>query len=175
MDLPAPQFSRRRLEGDDRDRSVCDRCGFVDYVNPRIVVGAVVAVGEQILLCRRAIEPRRGFWTLPAGYMESGETIEEAIKREAQEEACADLALDRVLAIYTIARISQVQILYRASLAQPGFAPGPESLEVALFEFDAIPWSELAFPTVHWALRHHEAARGQTDFAPFGNWPEPAR
>jgi hypothetical protein len=112
---------------------------------------------------------------LPAGYMESGERSKRRSSARRKKRPCADLALDRVLAIYTIARISQVQILYRASLAQPGFAPGPESLEVALFEFDAIPWSELAFPTVHWALRHHEAARGQTDFAPFGNWPEPAR
>lgn len=179
-----PAFSRRVPEGEDRERSVCDRCGFVDYVNPRIVAGAVVAVADagapfgpgaapldavRVLLCRRAIEPRRGYWTLPAGYMETGETVGEAVAREAWEEANARLALDGMLALYDIARISQVQIFWRATLAEPGVAPGPESLEVALFRWDEIPWGELAFPTVKWALDAFLDSRERDGFAPYRN------
>jgi ADP-ribose pyrophosphatase YjhB (NUDIX family) len=146
-------FVRRIPEGEDRERLVCGDCGFVAYENPKIVVGSVVAEEGRILLCRRAIEPRRGFWTLPAGYMELGETTEEGAKREAWEEARARLELDGVLAIYSIARIGQVQIIYRAHLAEPGFAPGPESLDVRFFAWEEIPWDDLAFPSVHWALK----------------------
>jgi ADP-ribose pyrophosphatase YjhB (NUDIX family) len=154
---PAPaRFTRRIPEGEDRERLTCNDCGFIAYENPKIVVGSVVAVEGRILLCRRAIEPRRGFWTIPAGYMELGETVEEGARREAREEACADLALDGVLAIYSIARIGQVQILFRARLADPGaspgFAAGPESQEVRLFDWSEIPWDDLAFPSVHWVL-----------------------
>jgi ADP-ribose pyrophosphatase YjhB (NUDIX family) len=150
-------FVRRIPEGEDRERLVCGDCGFVAYENPKIVVGSVVSEAGRILLCRRAIEPRRGFWTLPAGYMELGETTEEGAKREAWEEARARLALDGVLAIYSIARIGQVQIIYRAHLAEPGFAPGPESLDVRFFTWEDIPWDDLAFPSVHWALKAWKA------------------
>jgi ADP-ribose pyrophosphatase YjhB (NUDIX family) len=145
-------FVRRIPEGEDRERLTCAECGFVAYENPKIVTGSVVLVDGKVMLCRRAINPRAGFWTIPAGYMEMGETVEESARREAREEACAELALDGVLAIYSIARIGQVQILFRARLAAPGFAPGPESLEVRLFAWDEIPWEELAFPSVHWVL-----------------------
>ncbi len=107
----------------------------------------------RILLCRRAIEPRRGFWTLPAGYMEMAETVEEGARREAWEEARARIALEGVLAVYSIARLGQVQVIFRAGLAEPGFEAGPESLEVRLFGWDEIPWDDMAFPSVRWALR----------------------
>lgn len=150
-------FVRRMPEGEDRERLVCGDCGYVAYENPKIVVGSVVSDGGRILLCRRAIEPRHGFWTLPAGYMELGETAEEGARREAWEEARARLELDGVLAIYSIARIGQVQIIYRAHLAEPGFAPGPESLDVRFFAWEEIPWDELAFPSVHWSLKAWKA------------------
>jgi ADP-ribose pyrophosphatase YjhB (NUDIX family) len=146
------QFVRRIPEGEDRERLTCADCGYVAYENPKVVTGSVVVQDGKVLLCRRAIEPRRGFWTIPAGYMELGETVEEAARREAQEEACADISIEGILALYSIARIGQVQVLFRAHLASPGFAPGPESLEVRLFAWDEIPWDEIAFPSVHWVL-----------------------
>jgi ADP-ribose pyrophosphatase YjhB (NUDIX family) len=152
MAAKATQFVRSIPEGEDRERLTCAECGYIAYENPKIVTGSVVSVDGRILLCRRAIEPRRGFWTIPAGYMELGETVEEAARREAREEACAEIALDGVLALYSIARIGQVQVLFRARLATPGFAAGPESLEVRLFDWDEIPWAELAFPSVRWVL-----------------------
>lgn len=163
-----PDFEYTVPSGDDRERLVCRRCDFTDYRNPRIVAGAVVTSGEKILLCRRAIEPRLGFWTLPAGFMELGETVEEAAMREAREEACARIEIDRVLAVYTVARIGQVQIMFRASLVSD-IAAGPESLEVGLFDWKDIPWSELAFPTVVWALTHFAQTRGTAEFASFAN------
>lgn len=165
-----PDFEVRIPRGDDRARRVCRHCDFIDYENPRIVAGSVVTSGARILLCRRAIAPREGFWTLPAGFMEKGETVEEAARREAREEACAALEIDRVLAIYTVARIAQVQIMFRARLVSD-ISAGPESREVALFDWADIPWSELAFPTVAWALTHHAETRGQDDFPPFSNPP----
>lgn len=175
MSIPpaAERFVRRIPEGDDRERLTCTDCGFVAYENPKVVVGSVVTTPEGILLCRRAIEPRRGFWTIPAGYLEMGETVEEGAMREAWEEARARIALDGVLAVYSIARIGQVQVLFRARMAEPGFEPGPESLEVASVPWDRIPWDELAFPSVHWALK---AWRGAPDPAPaFLNPPEDRR
>lgn len=151
--MSTARFERRIPTGEDRERLVCGTCGFIAYENPKIVVGSVVADAGRVLLCRRAIEPRRGFWTLPAGYLELGETVEEGALREAREEARATLALEGVLAVYSIARIGQVQIIFRARLASPGFSPGPESLEVRFFEWEEIPWSEIAFPSVRWALR----------------------
>jgi ADP-ribose pyrophosphatase YjhB (NUDIX family) len=163
-----PHFDRIIPEGDDRLRAVCTQCGYVAYENPKIVVGSVVIDHNRVLLCRRAIEPRRGFWTLPAGFLELGETVEAGAVREAREEACADIALDGLLAVYSIPRISQVQMMYRAHMATPGIAAGPESLEVGWFEWADIPWDELAFPSVVWALRHYLAwAAGAA--APFAN------
>ena len=166
-----PSFDRRVPEGDDRARLVCRDCGFVDYENPKVVVGSVAAWDGRILLCRRAIEPRRGFWTLPAGYLELNETAPEGARREAWEEARAKLEIDQLLAVYSIPRISQIQLIYRARLTSPAVAPGPESLELDLFTWEAIPWDDLAFPSVHWALRDHHALRGEAVFAPRGNPP----
>lgn len=165
-----PNFQVQVPDGDDRLRRVCRHCSFIDYENPRIVAGSVVTAGEKILLCKRAIEPRKGFWTLPAGYMEKNETIEEAAAREAMEEACATIEIDRVLAMYTVARIGQVQIMFRARLVSD-IAPGPESQAVGLYDWKDIPWSELAFPTVVWALTQYAESRHSTSFPPYTNPP----
>jgi ADP-ribose pyrophosphatase YjhB (NUDIX family) len=141
--------------GDDRERLTCPDCGFVQYDNPKVVVGAVARWHDRILLCRRAINPRKGYWTLPAGYLELNETVEAGVQREAWEEARAKLALEGVLAVYNIPRLSQVQIIYRARLLTDDVSAGPESQEVALFAWDELPWDDLAFPSVRWALRHH--------------------
>jgi len=163
-----PSFARRVPPDDDRERLVCARCGFIAYENPKIVVGSVVRHGDCVLLCRRAIEPRRGFWTLPAGYLELGETPEEGARREAREEANAEIAVSGVLAIYTVRRLSQVQIMHRARLVDPRFSAGPESLEVGLFSFEDLP-ADLAFPTVRWALAHDREAEARGGAPPFFN------
>ena len=148
-----PSFTKSVPEGDNRPREICDSCGYVAYDNPKIVVGSVVATEGRVLLCRRAIEPRRGFWTLPAGYLEHGETLAEGAAREAQEEAGAHIRSDGVLALYNISRIGQVQVMFRARFAGAvEFTPGIESLDVRLFAWEDIPWDELAFPSVRWAL-----------------------
>jgi ADP-ribose pyrophosphatase YjhB (NUDIX family) len=158
-------------EGDNRPRKMCVDCGFIAYENPKVVVGSVALWGDRILLCRRSIHPRRGYWTLPAGYLELGEATHAGAAREAMEEAQAQIAIDGVLAVYNIARISQVQVIYRARLVSPDVAPGPESLEVALFAWDEIPWRDLAFPSVHWALRHWREAVDSGDLSARTNPP----
>jgi len=168
---PSPPFALRVPEGDNREREVCESCGFVNYVNPKVVVGAVIAHENRILLCRRAIHPRKGFWTIPAGYMEERETTEHGARREAQEEALAGIEIDAMLAVYNIPRISQVQVIYRARLVRPDFGPGPESLEARLFAWDEIPWADLAFPSVHWALGHFREVIGKSEFSVRGNPP----
>lgn len=165
---PSPDFALEIPPGDDKQRRVCQNCDFVDYQNPKIVAGSVVLKGDKILLCKRAIEPRKGFWTLPAGFMELGESVEEAAQREAQEEALADIEIDRLLAVYSVPRIGQVQVMFRARLLGD-YGVGPESEEVKLVEWKDIPWSELAFPTVVWALTHFAETRDQDVFAPFAN------
>ena len=155
------RFEIRIPEGDDRARKVCTDCGHVAYENPKPVVGSVVATPDgRVLLCKRAIMPRSGFWTLPAGYMEMNETIEAGAAREAWEEAQARIAIEGVLAVYSIAHLGQVQVFFRAAFAEPGFAAGPESEAVALFAWDNIPWDELAFPSVRWALEAWRASAG---------------
>ncbi|MCG8442721.1 MAG: NUDIX hydrolase [Caulobacterales bacterium] len=161
-----PAFTLKVPPGEDRERRVCDRCGHVDYLNPKIVVGSVAAQGDKILLCRRAIDPRHGYWTLPAGYLEQAESTDEGALREAREEAHAELEIDALLGMYSLPRISQIQLIFRARLVS-GVAPGPESLEVGLFAWDEIPWKDLAFPTVRWALEDWRATRHAGAFAPF--------
>lgn len=169
---PIPSnFKRLVPEGDTHERDVCADCGFVHYVNPKIVTGSIVRHGNSILLCRRAIEPRRGFWTLPAGFMEVGETVEQAAMREAREEANAAIVIDRLLAVYTIPRIAQVQVMFLAHLEDETVSAGPESLEVMFAGWEAIPWSELAFPSVRWALEQYRSVETQENFLPFGNPP----
>ncbi len=166
----SPEFALEIPDGDDKERSVCQRCEFIDYQNPKIVAGSVVLKDDKILLCKRAIEPRKGFWTLPAGFMELGESVEEAAQREAQEEALAEIEIDRLLAVYSVPRIGQVQVMFRAHL-KGGFGIGPESADVKLVDWNEIPWSELAFPTVVWALTHYAETRDQDVFTPFANPP----
>ncbi len=169
-------FVRRIPEGDHRERMVCADCGYIAYENPKVVVGSVVVAAGAVLMCRRAIEPRLGYWTLPAGYLELDETIEEGAMREALEEAQAEIALDGILAVFSIARIGQVQVIFRARFADaPRFAPGPESLEVGLFPWDSIPWDDIAFPSVRWALDAWRHAGGGPLGAPIGNPPDDRR
>jgi ADP-ribose pyrophosphatase YjhB (NUDIX family) len=173
-----PEFVRRIPEGDNRERLVCAACDYVAYDNPKVVVGSVVVADGAVLLCRRAIEPRRGFWTLPAGYLEQNETLEEGAAREAMEEAQAAIALDGILAVFSIARLGQVQVIFRARFADPArphFAAGPESQEVGLYAWDAIPWDAIAFPSVHWALNAWRRSGEGLLGAPAGNPPEDRR
>lgn len=172
-------FVRKIPEGDNRERMVCGDCGHVAYENPKVVVGSVVvADDDRILMCRRAIEPRKGFWTIPAGYMELGETLEEGAMREAHEEALAAIAIDGILGVFSIARIGQVQVIFRARFADPGapvFGAGDESLEAQLFRRDEIPWEEIAFPSVHWALNAWIASGTAPLGRPVGNPPDDRR
>ncbi|HEX4890920.1 MAG TPA: NUDIX hydrolase [Alphaproteobacteria bacterium] len=162
-------FSHRKPDGDDRLRMICNGCGFVNYVNPKIVVGAVAEWDGKILMCRRAIDPRKGYWTLPAGFMEEGETTEQGALREAREEANADLEILSLLAVYSIPRISQVQLMYKARLLSKNVSAGVESLEVAFFGWDEIPWKDIAFPSVTWALNHYRQVRDIVSYPPFVN------
>ena len=164
--MSTTRFTRRVPEGDSRERSVCDTCGFVDYENPRVVVGCVPVHEGRILLCRRAIEPRSGFWTLPAGFMEMGESTGEGAAREAREEALAEVEIGPLLAVYNVPRIGQVHLFYTASLPRPEFGVGDETLEVRLFAWEEIPWSELAFPSVEWALQACHERRGRPGLPP---------
>ncbi len=168
-DVDLPLFDRRVPEGDEREREVCRRCGFVAYQNPKVVVGAVVSLEGRILLCRRAIEPRAGFWTLPAGFLEEQELPEEGAAREAWEEARARIEVRDLLAVYALRHLSQIQLIYRATLRDEAIGAGPESEEVRLFRWHDIPWDELAFPSVRWALRQHREVGDAPMGAPFGN------
>ncbi|MCS4504865.1 NUDIX hydrolase [Arhodomonas aquaeolei] len=176
MSTPSSPDSGPRVErtpsGDDRPRLTCPDCGYIAYENPRIVVGSVPRLGARFLLCRRAIPPRVGYWTLPAGYLELHESTEDGARREAMEEANAALALDGLLAVYNLIHINQVQLIYRARLLDPAVAAGPESQAVGLFTWGEIPWDELAFPSVRWALEHERAAARTPVWLPAGN-PEP--
>ncbi len=151
-------------EGDNRPRDVCQQCQRVHYQNPRIVAGCLPYWGERVLLCRRAIEPRRGYWTLPAGFMENGETIAEAAARETWEEARAEVAELQLYTLFDLPHISQVYMLFRAPMRSEAFAAGDESLEVRLFEEHEIPWHELAFPTIGRTLEYFFADRRQALF-----------
>lgn len=162
-------FSTKVPDGDDKERQVCDTCGWVHYVNPKIVSGAVIKWQGKIVLARRAIHPRKGFWTLPAGFMEERETAADGAIRESLEEANAKIEIRDLLALYDVPHISQVWLMYRANLLDPDISAGIESEEVALFEFDDIPWKELAFPSVVWALVHDRQVLDQSIIAPFGN------
>lgn len=167
------RFSRSVPAGDLIERAVCEHCDFVDYQNPKVVIGSVVRHQGKIMLCRRAIEPRSGFWTVPAGYLELNESAETGARREAMEEARADLEIEALLAVYSIVHLSQIQLIYRATLKTAHFAPGEESLDVQLFDWDDIPWTDLAFPSVHWMLDHERQVQNGSAAMPFGN-PEPA-
>ena len=146
-------------EGDHLPRFVCTNCGMVHYKNPLLVLGCVRQWGSKILLCRRAIEPRLGFWTVPAGFMENGETMQHAAARECYEEALARVEVGSLLAVVNVTHAGQVHVMFRARLITPDFAPGPESLEVGLYEESEIPWADLAFPSGEFTLRRFFADR----------------
>lgn len=150
-DCGAP-VTRKIPSGDDRLRYVCEQCGVIHYQNPKIIAGVLPVWEGQVLLCRRAIAPRYGLWTLPAGFMENGETTDQAAAREAHEEANAKLRELRLFTVISIPHINQVYMMYRAELAATDFSPGTESLETRLFAEDSIPWTEIAFPSVRKTL-----------------------
>lgn len=142
-------------EGDHLPRYVCTGCGRIHYQNPRIVAGCVPEHEGRILLCRRAIEPRLGYWTIPAGFMENGETIEDAARRESAEEAEADVEIGSLLAVVNVLHADQVHVMFRARLREPRFGAGRESLEVMLCDEADIPWQDIAFRSVDFALRRY--------------------
>ena len=150
--------------GDTLPRHVCDACGTIHYRNPLMVIGAIPESEDRILLCRRAIEPRSGYWTLPAGFMELGETTREAAIRETLEEANARIELGELYSVLSVRHANQVHLFYRARLLDMDFSPGTESLEVALFREEEIPWADLAFRTIVTTLRHYYADREAGEF-----------
>ena len=156
--------TQRIPEGDNMPRFVCDSCNTIHYENPNIVAGCIPVLDDKILLCRRAIEPRYGHWTLPAGYMENNETIEQAAMRESLEEANANVELEQLYTIFSIPHANQVYMMYRARLLDENFSPGIESLEVQLFEEKDIPWDDLAFSTITHTLKYYYQDRARGEF-----------
>lgn len=155
---------RQTPTGDTHERDVCPVCQTIHYQNPKMVIGCIPEWEDRILLCRRAIEPRHGYWTLPAGFMELHETTAEAAAREAQEEALAAVEIGDLYSLYSLPHIDQVYMFYRGRLLHPEFGPGAESLEVRLFAEAEIPWAELAFAAVTTTLRHFFEDRRQGGF-----------
>ena len=152
--------------GDNRDRHVCDACGRIHYQNPKVVCGCIPVWEERILLCRRAIEPRRGLWTLPAGFMENGETIQHGAARETMEEACAEIAGQTLFGIYNLPGANQIYVMFLAQLTgEDRFAAGAESLEVRLFEERQIPWDDIAFRVIRRTLERYLAERKSGNFS----------
>jgi ADP-ribose pyrophosphatase YjhB (NUDIX family) len=150
--------------GDSLPRHICSVCGNIHYENPRLVVGCIAEWEGKVLLCRRAIEPRLGYWTLPAGFMENNETTAEGAFRETLEESGAHAIIDAPFCMVSIAHINQVHLFYRGHLTSPAFAAGDESLEVALVEAADIPWNEIAFRSVALCLKHYLADRNNKEF-----------
>jgi ADP-ribose pyrophosphatase YjhB (NUDIX family) len=151
--------------GDDRPRHVCGACGTVHYQNPKLVVGCIPEWEDKILLCRRAIEPRYGLWTLPAGFMENGETSQQGAARETLEEARARVEVKELYSLFNLPHINQVYLLFRSRLLDLDFAPGEESLDVRLFSESEIPWSEMAFPVIKETLSLYFRDRANGGFA----------
>jgi ADP-ribose pyrophosphatase YjhB (NUDIX family) len=145
--------------GDSLPRWVCDECGEIHYQNPKVVVGTIPEHEGRILLCRRAIEPRYGYWTLPAGFMENDETTAQAAARETEEEAGANIEMGEPFTLISVPRVNQVHLYYRARLRNLEFKPGEETLEVALMDEGQVPWKEIAFRTVGLTLKHWFADR----------------
>jgi ADP-ribose pyrophosphatase YjhB (NUDIX family) len=157
----ASPVTSRVPPGDDRPRHVCDSCGTIFYSNPKIVAGCIPVWEERLLLCRRAIEPRSGLWTLPAGFMEDGESTAQAAARETLEEANARVEMGKLFAYLNIPTLNQVYVIFLAKLLDLDFHAGAESLEVRLFNEDEIPWDAIAFPSIERALRlYYEDRRG---------------
>ncbi len=153
-------------EHDDRERHVCTQCDTIHYQNPKIVAGCIPEWEDRVLLCRRAIEPRYGLWTLPAGFMELGETTLEAAVRETREEANARVDVIDLYMVINLPHVDQVYMMFRSLLKDMDFSPGAESLEVDLFRRDQIPWDELAFPTIRETLRFYYQDRDRGEYRP---------
>lgn len=151
-------------EGDDRERHLCAGCGAIHYINPRVIVGCLPIHDDRVLLCKRAIEPRRGYWTLPAGFMEIGESTAEGAARETWEEAHAEATDLQLYRVFDVPHISQVYTFYRCGIRDGRYGIGPESLDSALYDFDDIPWEQLAFPTVFEVLKEFLADRVAGEF-----------
>ena len=151
-------------DDDNRERAVCAACGEIHYENPLNVVGTVPVWGDQVLLCRRAIEPRYGLWTLPAGFMELGESTQDGALRETEEEAGARVEMQGLYTVLNVVRVGQVHLFYRARLLDVDFAPGTETLEARLFFEHEVPWDQIAFRTVRETLQHFFADRGSGQF-----------
>ncbi|MEK6244468.1 MAG: NUDIX hydrolase [Pseudomonadota bacterium] len=160
----ASPLAKRVPPGDSVLRHVCDACGTIHYQNPKLVVGCVPEWEGRILLCRRAIEPRYGYWTLPAGFMENDETTGQGAARETLEEAGARVELMAAFSMISVPYVNQVHLFYRARLLDLEFKPGVESLEVALFEEARMPWKDIAFRTVGLTLKHWFADRAQGSY-----------
>ena len=141
--------------GDNRERHVCNDCDTIHYINPRIVTGCLPIWQDRVLLCRRAIEPRRGYWTLPAGFLENGETIAAGAARETAEEANARVADLELYTVFSLPHISQAYMFFRANLCDLDFSSGEESLDVRLFTEQEVPWDNLAFPVITQSLQFY--------------------
>lgn len=150
--------------GDHQIRQVCVNCDTIHYVNPKVICGALAIWQDKVLLCRRAIEPRYGLWTLPAGYMELFETMEQGSARETREEAEAEVDIEHLYCMYNIPRIGQIYVLFKAQLIDGKFGAGEETIESKLFAEHEIPWEQLAFPSVERTLRHYFADKKQQDY-----------
>ena len=161
----SPALDFRIPPGDTLPRQVCSVCAAIHYVNPKIVVGCLPEWQGQVLLCKRAIDPRLGLWTLPAGFLENGETLAEGALRETLEEAHARVDIGELYTVISLPHISQVYVMFRARLVDLEFGPGTESLEVRLFREEDIPWSELAFRTIARTLRNYFLDRKLGSFA----------
>jgi ADP-ribose pyrophosphatase YjhB (NUDIX family) len=151
-------------EGDNRERFVCTDCATIHYQNPRIVTGCLPVWDNRVLLCRRAINPRKGYWTLPAGFLENGETISAGAARETAEEANARVTDLQLYTVFSLPHISQAYMFYRAQLADLAFSAGAETLAVDLFDESSVPWNDLAFPVITQSLKYYFADRPQQSF-----------
>ncbi len=166
---------KRIPAGDSMPRECCNNCGAIHYENPKLVLGTLPVWEDKVLLCRRAIEPRHGFWTLPAGFMENNETTAQAAVRETVEEAGANIELLDMYTLISVPHISQIHGIYRARLLDLNLAPGEETLETRLFSETEIPWDEIAFRTIGLTLRHFFADRikGEYPFRSLDIGPPP--
>ncbi|MGH8280265.1 MAG: NUDIX hydrolase [Gammaproteobacteria bacterium] len=151
--------------GDHLPRYVCEHCGTIHYQNPRVVVGSIPVRGERVLLCRRAIEPRRGLWTLPAGFLENDETVEQGAARETLEEALATVEIGKLFALVNVPHVHQVHLFFLATLPEERYGVGAETLETALYAEAEVPWPQIAFPSVRFALETFFADRRRGGFA----------
>jgi len=147
------RVTSRIPKGDDRERYVCDNCRMIHYQNPKVVVGCIPEYEKEILLCKRSIEPRYGFWTVPAGFLENGETVSDGAKREALEEAIARVEILGLFTVFNLTDINQVYLIFRSRLLDRNFGVGEESLEVKLYKEDDIPWEVIAFRPIKESLR----------------------